>query len=105
MKISDSKQMILLVFYFFMTHLGVIRFFYWLNRRKNVVLTYHNVIPDALFDHSPHLGVSHSETRLTTRHPRDTKGAVFLRYSHARHASRAAARREGAIGTDPSLEV
>lgn len=41
-------------------HLGIIHLFYWLNRKKVIVITYHNIIPDHLFDRSPHLGVSHS---------------------------------------------
>lgn len=45
-----------------MTYLGVIQLFYWINRQKKLVLTYHNIIPDELFDYSPHLGVSHRES-------------------------------------------
>jgi peptidoglycan/xylan/chitin deacetylase (PgdA/CDA1 family) len=43
-------------------YLGIIRLFYWLNRRAVIVLTYHNVIPDRLFEPTPHLGVSHAES-------------------------------------------
>lgn len=46
-------------FYFLMHLLGVLKLFYWFNRHKKIVLTYHNVIPDLLFDNSIHLGVSH----------------------------------------------
>lgn len=42
-----------------MSILGVLRLFYWINRHKQIVLTYHNIIPDFLFDDSAHLGVSH----------------------------------------------
>jgi len=45
-----------------MTYIGVIRLFYWLNLKKKLILTYHNIIPDDLFDHTYHLGVSHSES-------------------------------------------
>lgn len=41
--------------------MGIFHIFYWLNRRKTIVLTYHNIIPDHLFDDTPQLGVSHSE--------------------------------------------
>ena len=58
----EMKKNILIVFYFIMMVLGIIQLFYWLNRKKKIVLTYHNVIPDELFDHSYHLGVSHSES-------------------------------------------
>lgn len=56
------KKQILIVFYFLMTCVGIIRLFYWVNRKKKIVLTYHNVIPDKLFDYSYHLGVSHNES-------------------------------------------
>ena len=60
---SDKKifmKKVLLYFYYIMSKIGVIRMFYWLNRHKSIVLTYHNIIPDHLFDDSVHLGVSHS---------------------------------------------
>lgn len=56
------KRQILLTFYFLMAYLGVIKFFYWLNCRKEIVLTYHNIIPDEFFDGSCHLGVSHAKS-------------------------------------------
>lgn len=56
------KQKLLKGFYFFISFLGFFRLFYWLNRNKNIVLTYHNIIPDHLFDNSVHLGVSHRES-------------------------------------------
>jgi peptidoglycan/xylan/chitin deacetylase (PgdA/CDA1 family) len=33
-------------------------FFFWLNRKKQVVVTYHNIINDDFFDSAVHLGVS-----------------------------------------------
>lgn len=38
--------------------LGIIRLFYFLNRRKQRILAYHNVLPDELFDDTLHLGMS-----------------------------------------------
>lgn len=38
---------------------GVTALFFALNRRRRLILTYHNVIPDELFDDALHLGVSH----------------------------------------------
>ncbi len=58
----SNKNKILIMFYFFMNYLGVIQLFFWLNRKKRLVLTYHNIIPDNLFDESYHLGVSHCES-------------------------------------------
>lgn len=42
-----------------MSKIGIFHLFYFLNRRKETVITYHNIIPDELFDDSVHLGVSH----------------------------------------------
>ena len=56
------KKKFLLLFYFVMTYLGFIKLFYWLNRNKKIILTYHNIIPNHLFDDSCHLGVSHTES-------------------------------------------
>jgi peptidoglycan/xylan/chitin deacetylase (PgdA/CDA1 family) len=42
--------------------LGVNRLFYFLNRNRKRILTFHNVLPDALFRSSLHEGVSHSES-------------------------------------------
>lgn len=38
---------------------GVTRMFYALNRRRLLIITYHNIIPDDLFDDALHLGMSH----------------------------------------------
>lgn len=56
------KNKILVAVYFVAAHLGLIWLFYWINRKNKIVLTYHNIIPDGLFDHSHHLGVSHGES-------------------------------------------
>ena len=54
------KRAVLRLFYIASYHSGLIAFFYLLNWRRSVVLTYHNILPDALFDNTLHLGVSHS---------------------------------------------
>lgn len=45
-----------------MANIGLFYLFYYLNRHKKIVLTYHNIIPDHLFDNSTHLGMSHIES-------------------------------------------
>ena len=66
------KRKLLSIFYFTIAKVGVFQLFYWLNRRKKIVLTYHNIIPDHLFDDTPQLGVSHSE-RIFENHIRFIK--------------------------------
>ncbi len=56
------KQKLLHTFYFFSSYVGLFRLFYYINRRQKIILTYHNIIPDDLFDDSVHLGVSHRES-------------------------------------------
>ena len=56
------RRFALWAIYIFAYYSGIVGLFYWLNRRNYVILTYHNVIPDDLFDFSLHLGVSHSTT-------------------------------------------
>ena len=41
-------------------YLGIFKLFYFLNRTQQIILTYHNVIPDDYFDNRLHLGVSTS---------------------------------------------
>ncbi len=36
--------------------------FYYFNRNNQIILTYHNIIPDSLYDSSPHLLVSYKES-------------------------------------------
>ena len=45
----------------FSYYIGIIRLFYLLNRKQRVI-TYHNIIPDNLFDNTLHLYFSHSES-------------------------------------------
>lgn len=49
---------ILLLLYWAAYFLGIIKLFYYLNRKRQLVLAYHNVIPDECYDGSLHLGVS-----------------------------------------------
>ncbi|MCX7121858.1 MAG: polysaccharide deacetylase family protein [Gammaproteobacteria bacterium] len=56
------KKILLTIFYFIMENFFVLNLFYFMNRDKEIVLTYHNIIPDLLFDHSVHLGVSHCQS-------------------------------------------
>lgn len=56
------KQKMLLFIYFVMFWTGIFKIFYFINRNTKLVITYHNVIPDDLFDDSVHLGVSHSQS-------------------------------------------
>ena len=53
------KRRLLLMVYFVCYWLGVISLCYALQRRHKLILTYHNVIPDQLFDGALHLGMSH----------------------------------------------
>lgn len=54
------KGLLLRMFYFVALYSGIISLFYWSNRHKEVVICYHNVVPDELFDNAPHLSTSHS---------------------------------------------
>ena len=47
-------------FYFLCFWLGIVALFRMYNRKRTVILSYHNVLPDELCDGSLHLGVSHS---------------------------------------------
>lgn len=66
------KRTLLYCFYFILHHLRLFHIFHWKNRTKTLVLTYHNIIPDHLFDHSVHLGMSHRES-VFERHVRFIK--------------------------------
>ena len=47
--------------FFLLLHFsGLNRLFFWLNRHRQIILTYHNVIPDALFTESLQMDLSHS---------------------------------------------
>ena len=52
------KYYLLATIYFLSYYLGINRLFYFLNKNRQRVITFHNVIPDILFDNSIHLGVS-----------------------------------------------
>ncbi len=41
-------------------YLGIARLFFWLNRGRKRIITYHNVLPDGPFAGALHAGVSHS---------------------------------------------
>ncbi len=56
------KKKLLKIFYFTLSKFCVFKFFYWVNRNKQIVITYHNIIPDYLFDNTVHLGMSHSQS-------------------------------------------
>jgi peptidoglycan/xylan/chitin deacetylase (PgdA/CDA1 family) len=53
------KRRILVVIYLLCSWTGIVALFYILNRKRRLILTYHNVIPDEFFDDALHLGVSH----------------------------------------------
>lgn len=59
-EIMPQLTRVIYLIYALAYHTGLIRLCYWLNRNRVRVLTYHNILPDRLFDFSPHLGVSHS---------------------------------------------
>lgn len=46
--------------YFF----GITKIAYWINRNKQVVVTYHNIISDELYDEALHLGVSNTASEF-----------------------------------------
>ncbi len=56
------KQKILYVFYIFSYCLGINKIFYFINRDRQRIITYHNILPLKYFEaNTLHLGVSHSE--------------------------------------------
>ncbi len=56
------KYTLLKLLYFLLYFIGIFKLFYFLNRHKQIVITYHNIIPDAIYDNDlVHLGVSCSE--------------------------------------------
>lgn len=50
---------LLSIFYCICGWSGVTKIFYTLNRGRRLIITYHNIIPDEIFDDALHLGVSH----------------------------------------------
>ena len=55
------KNSFLNIIYFLAYYAGINQFFYFLTRDRQRVITFHNIIPQRLFDHSIHLGVSCSD--------------------------------------------
>jgi hypothetical protein len=53
------RQAVLWSLYFVCHWTGVFRIFYSLRRRRTLIVGYHNIIPDELFDGSIHLGAGH----------------------------------------------
>jgi peptidoglycan/xylan/chitin deacetylase (PgdA/CDA1 family) len=58
------KRWVLNLFYALCYWLGITALFNYLNRHETRILTYHNILPDALFDGTPHLLVSHGESEF-----------------------------------------
>jgi peptidoglycan/xylan/chitin deacetylase (PgdA/CDA1 family) len=56
------KQIFLLTVFKITFYLCINKLFYFLNRKRQLLLTYHNVIKDRDFDDALHLGVSHRES-------------------------------------------
>ena len=56
------KTLLLNILYFFSYYSGLNNFFYYLTTSRQRVVTFHNVIPDILYDDSIHLGVSCTES-------------------------------------------
>lgn len=76
------RQFLLKTAYLACYLVGLTSLFYFLNRSRQIILSYHNVIPDEAFDGALHLGVSHrasvferqlaivkSKKRITTEVP------------------------------------
>lgn len=57
-----NKTSILNGIYFICYYTGLTRLFFWINREQIVVINYHNVIPDHLYDRSVHLSYSHARS-------------------------------------------
>jgi len=56
------KEKLIYILFLFSYYLGINSFFYFLTRNRQIIFTFHNIIPDYLFDNSIHLGVSCSES-------------------------------------------
>ncbi|MBC8304444.1 MAG: polysaccharide deacetylase family protein [Pelagibacterales bacterium] len=56
------KDIFIRIVFFTAYHLGVIRLFYYLTRKRQRVITYHNIIPDKYYNNSLEQGVSCSES-------------------------------------------
>jgi len=58
------KRILVSVFYRLSFFTGLTELFFFINRKKRLIVTFHNVIVDELFDDSLHLGVSHSRSNF-----------------------------------------
>ena len=61
--ITSPKKILLIILYYG----GIVEFFYFLNKGRLRVLTYHNVLSDSIFENKLHMGVSHSEKNFETQ--------------------------------------
>ncbi|OSM04795.1 polysaccharide deacetylase family protein [Magnetofaba australis] len=61
------KHRLLDLFYRLCAWFGVTGLFFFLNRRRTLHVTYHNVLPDAIFDNTPHLGMSHAASTFAAQ--------------------------------------
>ncbi len=52
------KNWILKFFY----NIKITNYFYYVNKNNQIILTYHNILPDYLYDNTPHLLVSYKES-------------------------------------------
>jgi len=57
----------LLAIYALCSWLGIFRLFYAINRNRALNITYHNVLPDDVYDNSVHLGMSHPSSIFETQ--------------------------------------
>ena len=55
------KNSFLYIIFFLSYYLGLNRLFYFITRKRQRIITFHNVVPKHLFDNSIHLGVSCSD--------------------------------------------
>lgn len=62
-RFSILMRTLLKLFYIASYYLFINRVFYFLNSKRQRVITYHNILPDKLYDATlPHCGVSHAES-------------------------------------------
>lgn len=61
---NKIKYYVLETLYFIFHWIGLFRLFYLVRRRRVLILAYHNVIPDELFDGSIHLGTGHKTSEF-----------------------------------------
>jgi peptidoglycan/xylan/chitin deacetylase (PgdA/CDA1 family) len=61
--VISPKKIFFIILYFS----GIVEFFYFINKGRLRVLTYHNVLSDSIFENKLHMGVSHSEKNFETQ--------------------------------------